>query len=375
MAQSLGRHGVYSSRVTGGHRRRNASLDGLRGVAALAVVWAHVVEHLKLLPVHPLGGMGVLVFFVLSGYLIARIVAGRVDTPDAYRRFLRRRALRLGPAILALAILGPVVLVTMGAYTIRTAGLYGLFALTQSTAFANAAGVPVHPILAPTWSLTVEWTFYLLFPACYVAYAGRGRAVISVARDMAVAAGAIYLSSLLIPSPLAYYHLPAANLSVMLVGAALGLAHHAGWTGPERLRLGIWPTGGAAMIGILTFLPGSNEAWDYRLAVLPSTAAASALVINGCIAGHPIQRLLASRWLRLVGIRAYSLYLWHMSVLWITWRVLGVASWTTAAVACAILIPVVEISFRFLELPVLSGGADALLPHTADPRLTVLDPT
>ena len=263
------------------------------------MVWAHVVEHLGLMPIPPLGGMGVLVFFVLSGYLIARIVARRAESPNAYRRFLRRRSVRLGPAIVALGVVGPVLLVLAGGMPVRTAAVEGALALTQTTAFATAGGVPVHPVLAPTWSLTVEWVFYLLFPAAFFALIRRGRRVLTLARDTAVAAGVLYLVGLLL-GPMAFYHLPVANLGVMLLGAALGLGHHVGWRGPERLRPGIWPGGGAALILILVFLPGSPLSWARKLAVLPTTGVAAALVINGCVAGHPVQRLESSplRWRR-----------------------------------------------------------------------------
>jgi peptidoglycan/LPS O-acetylase OafA/YrhL len=336
-------------------------------VAALAVLWSHVVVHLGLMPVPPLGGMGVLVFFVLSGYLIARIVARRAGQPRAYRSFLRRRAMRLGPAIMALSIVGPVILVSTGAGDPGVALLQGVLAFTQTTAFVSAVNNSVHPVLAPTWSLTVEWTFYLLFPACLLALLRRGHPLLTLARASAVLAGGFYGVALLL-DPLAFYLLPVANLGVMVLGAALGLAHHAGWAGPQRVRGGPWPWAGAAVIVIFTFLPGYPLGWGYKLSVLPATALGSVLVISGSMAGHPVGRLLATRVLTTVGVRAYSLYLWHMPVLWLTWRATGSYSWGTAAIACLLLVPVVELSYRLLEVPVLRGGASALTPQPA--RLT-----
>lgn len=341
---------------------RNASLDGLRGVAALAVLWSHLVVHLGLMPIPPLGGMGVLVFFVLSGYLIARIVAKRTAEPDAYRTFLRRRFVRLAPAITALSVAGALVLVATQAADPLWAAQQGLLALTQTTAFASGVGLPVHPVLAPTWSLTVEWVFYLLFPAALLALVHRGRAVPTVARGSALLAVGLYALGLLL-EPVAFYHLPVANLAVMLLGAALGLAHQAGWSGPERFRLGPWPWAGAAVILIFTFLPGYPLGWGYKLSVLPATALAAALVINGCVHGHRVGRVLASKFLVAVGVRAYSLYLWHMPVMWLTWLGTGSGSWAAAALACLVLVPVVELSYRLLEVPVLRAGSNALQPQ------------
>nr|NLI50950.1 acyltransferase [Propionibacterium sp.] len=345
-------------------RARNASLDGLRGVAALAVLWSHLVVHLGLMPIPPLGGMGVLVFFVLSGYLIARIVAKRAAEPGAYRAFLRRRFVRLAPAITVLSVAGALILILTHAAEPRWAAQQGLLALTQTTAFASGAGVAVHPVLAPTWSLTVEWVFYLLFPAVLLALVRRGRRLLTVARDSALVAAGLYASGLLL-DPMAFYHLPVANLAVMLLGAALGLAHHSGWSGPDRFRTGPWPWAGAAVIAIFIFLPGYPLGWGYKLSVLPATALAAALVINGAVSGHPVGRVLATKSLVAVGVRAYSLYLWHMSVLWLTWLGTGSGSWWTAALACALLVPVVELSYRLLEVPVLRAGSNALQPQTA----------
>lgn len=343
---------------------RNDALDGLRGVAALAVLWFHAVVHLGLMAVPPLGGMGVLVFFVLSGYLIARIVARRAADPACYRHFVRRRFVRLAPAIVALSVLGSAFLLVAGALDLPDALGQGALALTQTTAFATAVGVPVHPVLAPTWSLTVEWTFYLLFPAVALPLLRRGRPVRTLARDAATAAAVLYLAGLLL-DPLAFYHLPVANLGVMVLGAALGLAHHSGWAGPERLRLGPWPAVGALIILIFVFLPGHTAGWGYKLSVLPATALATAAVINGCVAGHPMHRLLASRPLVAVGVRAYSLYLWHIAALWGAFLVTGAHAWWTAALAVLVLVPLTEFSYRLLEVPVLRGGSSALRPAPA----------
>ncbi len=356
----------YARRVHGAIQTRNSALDGLRGVAALAVLWSHVTVAFGLLPFSPLGGMGVLVFFALSGYLIARIVARRAGESGAYLTFLRRRAVRLAPAIVALSVVGPLVLLATQSADSVSAAQQGALVLTQTAAFAINAGFPVHPVLGPTWSLTVEWVFYLSFPAYLLCMLQLRRPALTVARDSAAMAVALYAVSLLL-DPQAFYLLPVANLAVMMLGAALGLAHHAGWASPERLRSGPWPWAGAALILILVFLPGYSLSWGYKLAVLPGTALATMLVINGCVAGHRVGNLLRMGFLPAIGLRAYSLYLWHMSVLWVTWTASGASrgSWTIALLGCVLLVPVVEVSYRLFEMPVLRGGASALQPAAA----------
>ena len=343
---------------------RNIALDGLRGVAALAVLWSHLIVHLGLMPVPPLGGMGVLVFFALSGYLIARIVVRRASRQGAYRAFLRRRAVRLGPVILAVSVFGPLLLVATHSAEPRSALAQGFVALTQTTACATVLGLDVHPVLAPTWSLTVEWTFYLLFPGAVLLLLRRGRSLLALARAAALSAAVLYASALLL-EPKAFYLLPLANLAPMMLGAALGLAHEAGWVGPERIRRGPWPWAAAIIIVAFVFLPGYPLGWGYKLSVFPATAVSTVVIISACVAGHPIGRVLGSRALSTVGVRAYSLYLWHMAVLWTSWFVTQSATWATAGIACLALVPGVEVSYRAREGPVLGGGSSALRSRSA----------
>ena len=148
--------------------QRVPALDGVRGYAALAVAAMHLSVSFGLLPYSPLGNTGVTVFFVLSGYLISRMWHGRDRSAGSYGRFVRRRFVRLGPVVVALALIGGPLLVVFGGASApaitRDAGL----ALLQLTAFVSAVGSRPHPYLEPTWSLTVEGTFYLVFPLVLV---------------------------------------------------------------------------------------------------------------------------------------------------------------------------------------------------------------
>src|SRR5690349_3754490 len=91
-------------------RRAMPELDGLRGVAVLMVVFYHGffwsngggastsgVMHL-FIRLTQLGWLGVDLFFVLSGFLITGILIESRARPDYYRRFYRRRTLRILPA-------------------------------------------------------------------------------------------------------------------------------------------------------------------------------------------------------------------------------------------------------------------------------------
>jgi len=149
--------------------RRVVHLDGLRGVAIALVLAAHLMQKVRPFPgksyVASLGGLGVYVFFALSGYLITGLLvrehqrAGRVSL----RNFYVRRCLRIMPAFylmimvtLALAMLLPTVVVTERQ------------ALEASLFVANNTSAPMGWWLAHTWSLGVEEKFYLLWPLALV---------------------------------------------------------------------------------------------------------------------------------------------------------------------------------------------------------------
>ena len=194
------------------HLVRDPALDGLRGLAALAVVVAHLGVHWGMLPWPALGGIGVLTFFVLSGYLIARLSLRMDGTWSGYRAFLRRRLVRLGPAMLALSVVVPLGLWLDGS-SAGYALLQGVRTLGQLTGFAPALEWQVHPTVGPTWSLTTEWIFYLLFPLGIMLSTRRSASMSARLRGTLVAAGVLYAASMGL-SHVQFYSVPVANVAV-----------------------------------------------------------------------------------------------------------------------------------------------------------------
>ena len=352
---------------------RSSMLDGLRGAAALAVVQYHFLL-LSGLNAEPGAGLiGVLVFFVLSGYLITGIL-WRTDgrPPTAYRDFVARRVRRLAPALLGLVLLSGVLVTVAGPGDARAAVAGGLIVLAQLTGLWHVFGTfPVEPWL-PAWSLTVEWVFYLLWPLALAVMRRRGMSTTSAMRVALGLAAVLYLASMPL-SPKAFYYLPVGNLAVMLVGAALALAHA---RTPRR-------TGGrdaaiadlafvAFVVAVLLPSTGASGSWFYRVSYVP-VAVGVALVLIDQRPGTTglARRLLESGPMVAVGRSSYSLYLWHLPILWSAyWGLPGLSVAARVGVATVALVPVVWLSFTLLEKPVLTPKPYAVRPGAGSGRVS-----
>lgn len=156
-------------------------LDGLRAIAVLLVVLHHFVmpfaseywQHASTLPlvlVAKNGWVGVDIFFVISGYLITRLLVQRpITTWIHYRDFLIARAWRLLPAYVACLLVFSVVAGVCSPESKVLANSWSLWTLTSNlqSAFLNkTALLDARYSLVHFWSLAVEWHFYLLFAAC-----------------------------------------------------------------------------------------------------------------------------------------------------------------------------------------------------------------
>lgn len=134
-------------------------LDGLRGLAALAVLFYHLQT-----PYSRLGFLGVDVFFVLSGYLISSIVACEYQKGTfSFLRFMKNRFVRLYPALVVFLGVGlfsfPLMFPTLSLWEHLK---YIVFAGVYATNFLYLADY-VSPVIH-TWTLAIEFHFYLLWP-------------------------------------------------------------------------------------------------------------------------------------------------------------------------------------------------------------------
>ncbi len=131
-------------------------LDGLRAIAVMAVVFQHFAPS-GWSKVIPWGGLGVTLFFVLSGYLITGILLKGREEPGMLRHFYIRRALRIFPVYYATLLIAALLAIPPVRETFWWHAFYlsnVLFALKNSYFGA----------VSPFWSLAVEQHFYLIWP-------------------------------------------------------------------------------------------------------------------------------------------------------------------------------------------------------------------
>ena len=392
-------------------RRRLRGLDGLRALAVLGVVVFHLDSGLA-----PGGFLGVDVFFVISGFLITRLIALEIiDTGTLrLRGFYARRARRLLPAVLGLlaaVVLGGWLIWPDQRPTLAGAVLSSLGYVTNwwlvldNQSYFVSSGRP--SMLQHLWSLAIEEQFYIIWSAALLLialYLGRGGRRISgprLARVVAPAAlllaiaGTAWTTMLAIRSDLPYggstsrvyfgtdTHSAGLFLGSMAGALAAATAMRTRFVPASRRgAVGLASTDllGALAIGVLAwqflhldeFRPSLYRGGFTVVAVLALIAVLCAVRRHSRLGN-----LLEFRPLRWVGERSYSIYLWHWPIAVVTrpgYDLQGHPAGLNLA-RLALILAVAHLSYRWIEQPVRSGRVSLRgLPQLARPRaaLTVL---
>ena len=352
-------------------------LDGIRAVAILAVLSLHWLSWYT--PFLHGGSIGVDLFFVLSGFIITTVL-WRADLSGggAWWSFIRRRVVRLYPALLGL-VAGTMVIyaVVPGAPDSLTQLLHrGVIAVSQDSAVWAAAqhGNLFLPSLQPfgqTWSLAVEWYFYLLWPVAVFVARRRGWRARRLSVVALVSAAVLYAVALPLGT-FVFYFGPAARFAELLVGGALALwlrERPSDATAPRSLNA----TAAVALVAVAayTLLAPSATSVAYRAVGLPLAVLAGVVLI---VAGYaaptgPVQRLLGHRWLAGIGRASYSLYLWHLVPLLLLQDALPrVPMAVTGLIVVAATAVLTAASYALLERPFLKPRSDLLTPSSSTPR-------
>ena len=351
-----------------------APIDGLRALAVTAVILYHLGINWI-----PGGFLGVDLFFVISGYVITRLLLDSIMSKGALdlREFYWARVRRLLPPVLFM-LTGTTFLIAAWKpdaihrflsdlpYVLTGSENWHLVAVHQD--YFQAIGRP--PLLQHTWSLGVEIQFYILWPLILLLilkYLGKKR-VAQTSLVIAFISGlALFIYSLRVDSSSTnqishiYFGTDTHSLGLFL-GAALAVS----WVPAnlnknisERAQDFVDGIGVVGLLGLLCtffFIDESNAAL-YRVA-FPLAALFGVAIITSLV--HPASRfapIMSTRPLVWIGQRSYGIYLWH----WVVFQVtrpnvdLAGANWAINAARILIVIALADISLRWIEIPIRRG--------------------
>jgi peptidoglycan/LPS O-acetylase OafA/YrhL len=327
-------------------------IEGLRAAAVASVVLYHLDIGWT-----PGGFVGVDIFFVISGFLMAQIVAGEIDRKVFNPwGFLERRIFRIWPAmlvvILVTLVVGAATMVPDDLLDLGWSALTSLFAVNnvffwqQSGYFAPDAQ---RNVLLHLWSLAVEQQFYLTMPILMAAVFWRTRQS-RVWIVLAVTVASLVLCIYATPRArtASFFLLPTRYWEFGL-GALVAL-------GGARFRLGCRSANIVAAAGVVLIIGAvvslrRESTFPGSLALLPCVGTA-AVIWAGLFAVPATSRFLSLVPLRFIGRISYSLYLWHWPLITFcrNWG-LTIGTPLMQLSLLALSVAAAYLSWRFIEVP------------------------
>jgi peptidoglycan/LPS O-acetylase OafA/YrhL len=353
------------------------AIDGLRAVAVIAVM----LYHLGFTWI-PGGFLGVDLFFVISGYVITRLLLDSIQRSGGLdlRAFYIARIRRLLPPLVFMIITTTVVVGLWAPDTMRRFlgdtpfALFGgmnWWLVFRQTDYFEAIGRP--PLLQHTWSLGVEAQFYLVWPLILLLvlrYFGKNKIPGAALLIAAFSGIALLVLSLQIDaasgSKVSHVYFGTDTHSIgLFLGAALAVR----WI-PQNLQEtvtrkaqdfidGIGIFGFLGIIAAFLFIEESDPTL-YKLA-FPLAGIFGCAIITSIV--HPASRfapILSSKPFIWIGERSYAIYLWH----WVVFQVtrpdydLEGSQWALTALRLLIVFALADISLRLVELPIRTGLVD-----------------
>ena len=350
------------------------AIDGLRGVAVTAVMLYHLGFSWI-----PGGFLGVDLFFVISGYVITRLLLDSIARSGGLdlRSFYKARIRRLFPPLVFMILATSIYIAIWAPETMRRFVSDSPFALLggmnwwlvfRHTDYFDSIARP--PLLQHTWSLGVEAQFYLVWPLILLLilrYFGKSKIPRAALFIAAISGAALLLVS---------FKVDAANASqtshvyfgtdTHSIGLFLGSALAVSWI-PQNLKEnvgrraqdfidGIGVFGFIGMIATFLFI-NERDATLYKLA-FPLAGIFGCAIITSIV--HPASRfapILSSKVAVWIGERSYAIYLWHWVVFQVTRPTVDLegSAWALTLMRVLIVFALADISLRFVELPIRSG--------------------
>ena len=354
--------------------RHISSIDGLRAIAVTAVV----LYHLGISWI-PGGFLGVDLFFVISGYVITRLILDSINQSSALdlRAFYAARLRRIYPGFLFMVVCTIIFIGVWAPEAIKRflsdlpfalTGTINWLLVARQQDYFETVGRP--PLLQHTWSLAVELQFYLIWPIILLGvlkYFGK-KNIARIALVIAMVSGTtLFFVSLQLDQSNAqqishiYFGTDTHSLGLFL-GSALAVS----WI-PQNLSAdiekraqdvidGIGVFGLLGLISTFLFIDESNASL-YRIA-FPLAGIFGCLVIISLV--HPASRfapIISTAPFRWVGQRSYGIYIWHWVIFQVTRPSVDLSGQTWALYLARVLLvlALADISLRWVEIPFRQG--------------------
>ena len=350
------------------------AIDGLRGVAVVAVMLYHLGFSWI-----PGGFLGVDLFFVISGYVITRLLLDSIARSGGLdlRAFYKARIRRLFPPLVFMILVTSIYIGIWAPETMRRFvsdapfslfGAMNWWLVFRHTDYFDSIARPA--LLQHTWSLGVEAQFYLIWPLILLLvlrYLGKNKIPGAALLIAAVSGIALLVLSVQVDAASAsqishvYFGTDTHSIGLFL-GAALAVS----WI-PQNLKVdvekraqdfidGIGVFGFIGMIATFLFINESDPTL-YKIA-FPLAGIFGCAIITSIV--HPASRfapILSSKIAVWIGERSYAIYLWHWVVFQVTRPAVDIegSTWALTALRILIVVALADISLRLVELPIRSG--------------------
>ncbi|MBM7037287.1 acyltransferase family protein [Vibrio ulleungensis] len=286
-------------------------INGLRALAVVIVVIFHFFGSAL-----PGGFVGVDVFFVISGYLMTGIIVSRLEEQRFHLLgFYGARAKRIIPALLALclvlfifgnAFFNPLDLQTLNKHISSSLLFFSNFVYLTESGYFN--GASHSKWLLHTWSLSVEWQFYILYPIV-LAILSRYVSIRAIKFIVLIFTPIAFAISMAITHflPLeSYFLFPSRAWQMMLGGVAFLFPL------PTRISMftrSVMEKAGVAAIVFACFILSKNEIWPNSFALVPVGGAYLVILAN-----NSQSFVLNNKVSQALGLWSYSIYLWHWPI-------------------------------------------------------------
>jgi peptidoglycan/LPS O-acetylase OafA/YrhL len=351
------------------------AIDGLRAIAVTAVIFYHLGFQWI-----PGGFLGVDLFFVISGYVITRLLLDSIARSGGLdlRGFYKARARRLLPPMVFMIVVTAFYISIWAQDSVKRfltdtpfslTGVMNWWLVFKEQDYFEAIGRP--PLLQHTWSLAVESQFYLIWPVLLLIILKRfGKKVIPIAAlAIALFSGTVlFLVSLRLDESSSVSHIYFGT-DTHSIGLFLGAALAVSWI-PQNFKSEVSNKaqnfidfiGVFGLVGILGsfLLIDESSPTAYKIA-FPLAALFGAAIITSIV--HPASRfapILQNRVLLWIGERSYAIYLWHWVVFQITRPRVDIdgQDWALIALRILVVLALADISLKLVELPIRSGKVE-----------------